>query len=687
MTTILFSEKRQIFEDGYDPNDNEDMKEWEREQALERTRNVFKFFFQHRANERETPMNDDVLQDRFFRSFSRTPSQKATDENDFEEQLKEFQGRNFDYLKNFVDQKNQKQQQQTKRSFQHQHSRDDTHFRQDNVQKQEFSFYHHQHGHKSFGSDGQSQHEETKTFESRHFQENTDPRSSHSASHQHQRHGAKPEHDTSRTQQKVYSRDGFQSKQQQNQNQHWGRDDPRKPRTNGEQKEARGEAKRTQPPLKKKAKSNPQFRKKSTDDEMIKRFTKGTDGKWYYKGDDGRWRVHDGPPSFEQRSKKKTTHSKKSENSAQQLHQKEEPSDANKEQNKEEKREKETVYYKDKDGHWYVKVDFPFEGKTSSRQETSQSSKDHWQYQQHSHWRKKQEQRAYPTASMYHQAQSKSDHANIHYYHDASGVHQKDRESKHGHTTGTNHGEPHHQSSTGHEKSGPFYKQGSLNNRGQQPGDRFYRDQHQYQRGFDYRDAHLHQSGTNPYQSGTNRGEGGPRSQEKSAESRNTPGYNERTQKAPKSLFRNNRGEIVDKSGNIYERLPDGQIRLKTPAANAKQQAYHQQQRANQQQEQTKDPDKQQQTTKKIFRDGSGNVYVKDKNGNLIKVNPKRDKPDHLYQNKRAADQQSSNARHGSSFHQEFATKYQPNRGESSDRNQQKYDNSKKYYRPAHEEL
>ena len=94
----------------------------------------------------------------------------------------------------------------------------------------------------------------------------------------------------------------------------------------------------------------------------------------------------------------------------------------------------------------------------------------------------------------------------------------------------------------------------------------------------------------------------------------------------PRGLFRNDRGQISDRIGNLYERAVNGQYRVVLTAAQAKER-LKQQLRSHKQadllrahgRQQSADPPPSKQ---EIFHDPTGNVYVKDQQGNLIKIKP-----------------------------------------------------------------
>lgn len=102
--------------------------------------------------------------------------------------------------------------------------------------------------------------------------------------------------------------------------------------------------------------------------------------------------------------------------------------------------------------------------------------------------------------------------------------------------------------------------------------------------------------------------------------------YQRSAQNLPTGLFRNDRGQITDRIGNIYERTSNGQYRVVLTAAQAKERLQqqlrtHKQtdflQSTREQQQPTPTPSKQQ-----IFHDATGNVYFKDPQGNLIRIKP-----------------------------------------------------------------
>ena len=112
----------------------------------------------------------------------------------------------------------------------------------------------------------------------------------------------------------------------------------------------------------------------------------------------------------------------------------------------------------------------------------------------------------------------------------------------------------------------------------------------------------------------------------------NTRQSEEPTQKArqnsqnlPRGLFMRQDGEVVDRLGNVYDRIPSGQFRVRQSARTSK---YRNRQTTSQNLHQKEHSHKQEQNqpNQTLFRDMSGNVYIKDENGNLIKVQPQRPK-------------------------------------------------------------
>ena len=104
-----------------------------------------------------------------------------------------------------------------------------------------------------------------------------------------------------------------------------------------------------------------------------------------------------------------------------------------------------------------------------------------------------------------------------------------------------------------------------------------------------------------------------------------SPGYsNSDSPTLPRGLYRNDRGQILDRIGNVYERLLDGKYRVALTAAEAKARLKEHLRNHNQADFLRRNPQPTPPSASKqqIFHDTTGNVYIKDNQGNLIKVKP-----------------------------------------------------------------
>ena len=624
------------------------MKEWEREQALERTQSMFRFFFQHPSNEREENGNGDASHDRFFSSFSRI--RKTTNEQEqsqFEDQFKEYQGRNFDHLNDFVNQQSQKRfhEPQRKRRTQHQnrHDHDKQH------QHNEFRFHRSQRVHKRFEQNHPGVHfQNTESFESRQYQGG--PQQERSTNHQNfdqkRRQRAGPDQEFRYDPNKRASsqdcfkhpRKGRETASNPNQASKNGQNQQHQP-TSDEKKSTFKDTKYMHPQQtpKKKAKVKSQFKKKAkVDKEMAKRYTKGTDGKWYFKGEDGRWKEHNGPPNFKKSGKKKSPKPTKTKAQFKTQPQEEQRNqDQNRDQKSQNSGENTNKYVRDKDGNWYVKVDPP-PGAWSSKTEDKFYQKQ--QHKQENKFGHRLTQKPYSANNQWDSATSNEPRRDERF-------NQQQKETTH------------HQSASDSWQNGARY--------GGQRAHQFGESSRRF--------------GADSYRSNTRQ------SEEPTQKAR------QNSQNLPRGLFMRQDGEVVDRLGNVYDRI-SGHFRVRQSARTSK---YRNRQTISQNLHQKEHSHKQQQNqpNQKLFRDMSGNVYIKDENGNLIKVQPQKTEEAYFRQTHFSQNNENPSGTRDSYAHgRQQETNQERPRDRQTDRHwpdQQtpKYKRERAYHRPTHEEL
>ena len=554
MFNDIFAEKRKIVDDGYDPHDPEDLKQWQLEQAMQKTQRVFSFFFQQSASEREEDSRDATLD--FFRLSSRVDSlkRKVQPQRNAENFLKEFQNHNFDNLNDFVKKQSHETFYERGESVQHpkhQNPNDDS-FRQKN-----FGFQRDQQVHKYFKQSHphQAYFQKTEETSQHHRQQKKTSGSQNLAGRARQDEKSTTQDNHFEADRKTFNHQSFTKTRKNTQEsaksyqtteniekQHQASVKPQQP-------ESKKKIFNSQHTKKTKAKVSFKRKRSTANQEMAKRFTKGTDGKWYFKGDDGRWKVHDGPPQGVNKSKKKRSKTGKVETETDQRKQEKQVDQ------KEQKHENfNKIYVQDKGGNWYVKVDSPF-GRNSPKGKDAFQQED---LQDEISWKTQKNQQA----------------------------------------------NRHHKSSTGNTRDSTRFS-----------SSQYGRDVYDYERDFDVqrRGSHHFQKSSYDINSESNRRQ---RTIHYSAEANgDAQGLN---QNLPRGLFVSKSGKIFDRLGNIYYRLPTGQLRVQH-LARANNPKYGQAHVQNRRKEKEK-------SDRTVFHDSSGNLYVKDENGNLIKVHPSESK-------------------------------------------------------------
>ena len=507
---FFFLEKVRIYNDGFDPLDADEVKEWEKEKNLERTSNLFEFFFQHKSkggkteNDHSTPFED------LFRSFSSENPTRFRDQKTFEQQFKNSKeyAAAQERIKQAEEQKRQeeilKQQQQELQRHQEilrrqeeeqirletilkqqeeerqrailqrqkeelerqerarQQKIEEERRREEQARRQQQAKHHYNQPHQTRSPHDPRYANSEKEYASQ------DPHRSHSNSYT-RANNAHDRGSYSNIPDEQYAYDQWQRQGNQGVNQAYDGRYKSQHYTNRENQPRNSYA------HEQRASSDPYSKPQDK-----RKYTKGTDGRWYYKGNDGRWKLRD--DSYSDDRKRRPTSANTQSTSSDSYTDKDGK-----------------VYVRGNDGNWYMRVDSP---STSRSQERSQ-------HRTQSHQR---------TTDSY--------------------QHQQERQN----------------------------------------ADRFSQQRHTDS-------AHI----------------------------------------LPRGLFRNDRGQISDRIGNLYERMQDGRYRVVLSAAAAKER-LKEQLRSHKQADllrHHRDPNPPQTPPKQqIYHDATGSVYVKDSHGNLIKVKP-----------------------------------------------------------------
>ena len=322
-----------------------DMKEWEQEQSLERTRNMFHFFFQQRTGQKEENKAEEPVGDRLFLSFSRPASRGKQTKEEFENQFKEFHFGNLGYLREFMEQKNRDFQRRQKANFERESRGRDTDREshdQNHSSERRRSKHPNQH---SFGETPFTKHAQARSkYETPYFEANQNQ----------QHHTSDADAGREKEPYRHASAREARSSQSHEDQPDGGRFDERQSssQTGRGHVDANEKQRQSQPFLKKKPKGKTRFKKKS-DQKSKNKYTKGTDGKWYCKGDDGRWRESGPPPQNTKTRGKKKSQIKQPRVSL------EDDKPTKSKQGHDAPPSEEKVYIKDDKGNWYMKVDPP----------------------------------------------------------------------------------------------------------------------------------------------------------------------------------------------------------------------------------------------------------------------------------------------------------------------------------------
>ena len=625
---LFFLEKVRIFHDGYDPLDADDVKQWEKEKTLERTSNIFEFFFQHHSKGGKTKESHQTPFEELFRSFSGENSQRFRDQKTFEQQFKnskEFvaqqekerqkqaqeQKRQEEILKQqqlelqrhqeilmrqkqeqirleqvFKQQQEEKRQREILQRRKEQEERqerirlqklEEEERRQAEIERQEQMNYANSERSRTYSSQDRS----GSNQESRY----TGPLDGDSRERNRRFHDDTWRHESAADRQRTSSRSSdashdYQQSERLSDRRSRSFNQDYTTQQRHQQDKARTYSQDSGYYDQRSSEfSKQQFRSSDSFESngQKKKYIQGTDGRWYYKGPDGRWKVAEKPPNDPYKDRE-ATRSNANPRSSQ-------SSETYTDENGK-------VYVKGSDGNWYMRIEPP--SKTQQRSE----------------------QQSYQQARYQHQPKSES----------------------------------YARSQQSQQHSGHFSQSSSTDD------------------------------------------------------------------KLPRGLFRNDRGQVSDRIGNLYERLRDGRYRVVVTAAEAKERLKEQLRNHKQSDllRHNRDPIRQHSNSKQqIFHDATGNVYVKDQQGNLIKVKPGH----HGSKNPTPTEQATSAGRDGYSYkdpnvawqqkrwhrpdqdesrsyrqqqqaQQQAGTSYHGSRDRrSSYSNRQEYQRRSYGHRPLHEEL
>ncbi|XP_076804833.1 uncharacterized protein LOC143448822 [Clavelina lepadiformis] len=638
-----YQAKVRIFNDGYDPLDTEDVAEWEKQQALGRSGNLFEFFFQHNAGGRKKEKSEDNPFEELFKSFSehrrRTtprmdpladgfdrpnpnarrpqPKQqfneqktKQTDPTSQDQHFRQFQHQDPRFQQQqertqpYGRQPTQNrepppptQPQQPRQQYQQQRSSTDQQ-RSGQQQRQQSQ------GHSKRWQSGQED-----RFRSAWQQRNRDQRQDplHATQHQQfsqqrqshpnprqqtsqsQRHFERPHQSFGSQHQPIKNRQNYQTDFDEQQRQHAG--DPRQY----------------------------QQGKATKDDKSYRRSDRQSEPQQYEDGRqsaDQRQRHHDEKPVLKKTTKKKKTSFKKKRTMTAE----------EKEITKQYTRGTDgRWYHKGKDGRWRVHngpPPDPTKKKVPPTQtrKTQSSSKQSQQSQQRQSNKPDAEQK--PNENSY-----RDEKGNIYvrgldgnWYMRVQPPPKKQDDKK---SDRQEQWDNQKQATDQHWTHRPHNK-----NKKQDSSTRFQQTQRSQYDGMNQearsRSQDQHQTSFQSQQ----------QQQHHKGEHRSTTAHSQQQRQAhgtssdlPRGLFYNERQQISDRIGNIYERFPDGRYKLFMAASEARQRLKDQ--LRNHKQSDFLKPKGEERPTpppplpkQQVYHDSEGNVFVKDAHGNLIKVQP-----------------------------------------------------------------